>query len=62
VRVSTKEGHWPALSDWGWKPPKEAGDLPGAKRWTYGQIIAGDAPPDLKWERLSWTTNVWYGG
>ncbi len=63
VRVSTKEGHWPVLSDWGWKPPKEAGDLPGAKRWSYGQIIAGNGPPPtLKWERLSWTTNVWYGG
>ncbi len=60
VRVSTKEGHWPVLSDWGWKPPREAADLPGAKRWSYGQIIGGDTPPELEWERLSWTTNVWY--
>lgn len=63
VRVSTKEGHWPVLSDWrAWKPPKAPADLPGADRWSYGQIIAGDAPPDLRWERLSWTTNVWYNG
>lgn len=60
VNVLTKGGHWPTVCDWGWKPPREAGDLPGAERWPYGQIITGDVPPTLKWERLSWVTNVQY--
>jgi len=60
VSVVSKEGHWPTLCDWGWQPPQEAGDLPGAKRWSYGQIIAGDAAPTLKWERLNWVTNARY--
>jgi hypothetical protein len=60
VSVLSKDGQWPTICDWGWKPPQEAGDLPGAKRWPFGQIIAGDTPPTLKWERLSWVTNVRY--
>jgi hypothetical protein len=59
--VLTKEGQWPVLADWGWPPPRTAGDLPGADRFSYGQLIAGPTPPTLKWERLSWVTNVRYG-
>ena len=60
VSVLAKDGHWPTLCDWGWKPPRVAGDLPGAERWPYGQIVAGDAPPALEFERLNWVTNVRY--
>jgi hypothetical protein len=60
VSVLSKDGQWPSLCDWGWKPPKEAGELPGAKRWSYGQIVAGETAPTLKWERLNWVTNVRY--
>jgi len=62
VNVLSKDGQWPTICDWGWKPPKNAGDLPGADCWPYGQIIAGDTPPTLKWERLNWVTNVRYAG
>jgi len=61
VHVSTGDDQWPVLSDYGWAPPKETAGPPGGKRWSYGQIIAGDAPAvTLKYERLSWTTEAWY--
>lgn len=48
----------PAVTWWGWKPPKEADNVPGGARWSFGQILVDQPLTAVSEESLSWNTHA----
>lgn len=54
-----KGAHFPVLRWWGWKPPRQAGALPGGEWWSFGQIIIPKATVrEVRTLRLNWNTEA----
>ncbi len=48
----------PAVTWFGWKPPKSSPNLPGGDRWSFGQILAEKPPVSGREQVLNWNTRV----
>ncbi len=48
----------PALTWYGWKPPKTNPNLPGGERWSFGQILADAPPVSARLQTLNWNTRI----
>lgn len=48
----------PAVTWWGWKPPKQADGVPGGARWSFGQITVDRPLTSVSEAALSWNTHT----
>lgn len=56
VRVITSGAGAPALTWWGWRPPKTDSGVAGGDRWSFGQVRTDRTAASAAEQRVSWNT------